>query len=241
MCDLFTDPEKNERVKQWDHQIRLFAKYFLIHVRLPSAKFSLLDVGCGTGSSLHEIYKLYPYAELFGCDLEQEHIDISNKTNKKYATFFKSDIMEINNFYNIIYISNVIEHLHNWKEAVNHLLLRCQRIYILSPYKEILNFPSEMHTDGIDHVISFDKKTISFINSDEFNIESRIIRTPYAWGHPFKREVLLRFKAILKQEPFNIQRQILFSITNTKKTSDKLLCKPFFNRSKTIIRTLYQI
>jgi len=41
----------------------------------------------------------------------------------------------------------------------------------------------------------------------------RIIRTPYAWGEPMKRELLLRLPHFLQGKPFDLKRQILFCIT----------------------------
>jgi SAM-dependent methyltransferase len=236
MDDFSHEFEKKERIKKWDCQIGLFAKYFLMHASLPLKKFTLLDVGCGTGAALREISKIYPHAELFGCDLEHEHINISISSNQKYGKFFQAAMMDVKGFYDIIYVSNVIEHLYDWQAAVHHLLSCCRRLYILVPYKETLNLPLGINRDCTNHVVSFDNETLSFIDINQFSTKSRVIRTPYAWGHPLRREIILRAKACLKRTHFDVQREILFAVTNIKKSGDILHREPFLCKLKTSIQ-----
>jgi SAM-dependent methyltransferase len=238
MCAILNNSETHNKVKHWNNQIRLFAKYFLEHANLPSHKFILLDVGCGTGAALKEIHNSYPHAELFGCDLEEEHVNISIRMNLQYGKFFQSDIMQLRSFYDVIYISNVIEHLPNWQEAVSHLIKCCHRLYILVPYRESLELYLTEHVPGINHVVSFNRKSLSFIDSKQFSIEARVIRTPYAWGHSVQRELFFLIKALFKRQKFNIQREIIFSITNKNIQHTVLPHKPFQNILKSIIKDI---
>jgi SAM-dependent methyltransferase len=205
--------KENYPLVMWDEQIRLFARYFLAHARLPLVPFSLLDAGCGTGSALYEIRKCYPHAIVAGCDLEYKHVHISTERNGKYAHIYRADIMELQNHYDIIYISNVIEHIKEWKNAILHLLKCCDRLYILVPFLEdirevvISNIPID------NHVSSFDIKSFDFLRNYNYKAKIRIIRTPHAWGYPLQREIALRFKSMISRKKFIPQRELLIAIS----------------------------
>lgn len=224
-------------LSNWDQQICLFAKYFLAHANLPKIPFSLLDVGCGTGSALREIKRMCPYSILYGCDQDEQHLTLSNRMNSVYGTFFKSEILEIKNSYEIIYVSSVLEHLHDWKSAITHLLSNCIRIYALVPYKELLKEISIDLPEIDQHISCFDERSFYYFQSDIVRIDQRIIRTPYAWGHPLKREVGLRIKAALNGESFEVQRELLVALSNVRKASP-LLGKPFYSRPRALINML---
>ena len=221
----------------WDHQISLFAKYFLAHACLPQSPFKLLDFGCGTGSALREIKKVYPYSILYGCDIDEEHLAISKNINSEYGSFFKCNIVALKYSYEIIYISNVLEHVKDWKSVIQHLLSRCMRIYILVPYKELLKGNSSDIPNIDQHVYSFDERSFCCFQSKEVQIDQRIIRTPYAWGHPLRREVGLRIMAALRNDKFEAQRELLVALTNFRKAST-LPCKPFYSRPKALLNRL---
>jgi len=80
-------PEERRQVwAQWDKQIEIFALTFLRAFRLPRGNFSLLDAGCGIGTALAVFHRAYPQAELFGCDLDPDHI---SECEWRWGTFAK--------------------------------------------------------------------------------------------------------------------------------------------------------
>ncbi len=202
----------NERFWNWDQHIRLFAQYFLQHVQLPKQPFTFLDAGCGTGSALDEISIRYPYGQYFGCDLEPLHVQISQELNGQKGSFFVSQLNEVNSDYDIIYVSNVLEHLKGWVEAVENLALHCRRLYILVPYKEQL-VPSTDPDGGVGHVIRFDSSSFDFLsNAKVFKLTRRVIRTPGAWGASFKREMFEKAMSILKGKMSPLKRELLIAV-----------------------------
>lgn len=234
----FITPERRGVWKKWDLQIRVFAKYFLCNANLPKNKITILDAGCGIGSAIHEIHKKYPNIILSGYDNDIDHFKECQRVHSQYANFYLCDIADIQDNFDIVYISNVLEHLRNWKEIVKHLLSKCRRLYILIPYKEDLSLETVSGIDRVDHVASFDKNSFSFLKNDRMSIAYRVIRTPFAWGHPLKREVILRVKAYLKNEKYNKQRQLLIAVTNLKKRDNILPLSPFLGKFKTFVNLI---
>jgi len=233
-------PERREIWTKWDQQIRLFAKYFLRHANLPTTKqFTLLDAGCGIGSALHEIHNIYPNAILYGCDNDPDHYNECLRVHSHDATFILGDIRTMTDAYNVVYVSNVLEHLHSWKVVVLHLLEHCERLYIMVPFQETLNGQTVSLEMNHEHLTFFDKESFNFLRSDQISIEYRVIRTPYAWGHPFRRELYLRTKAFLNNKPFDLQRELLVAITNRNEIDNLLPKQPFHSRLNVIKSCMY--
>jgi SAM-dependent methyltransferase len=222
--------EQQNSLENWDKQIRIFASHFLRNVNLPSSSFSLLDVGCGTEGALAEIKAEYPKAILHGCDLEEEHVRISSKRNGNLATFFLSDISGVRDHYDVIYISNVIEHISDYNSAITHLLNRCKRLYILVPYKEQLDGNVRSNVPGVDHINTFDLDSFKIYDNNEYRVLKRVISTPYAWGDPLKREIGLKFKALITGSQYIVKRELLVSITR----KNAGMVGPFKNRLMSI-------
>lgn len=207
----------------WDRQIELFAKYFLVHAKLPENKtFNLLDVGCGTGTALRIIKYRYPQAELSGCDLEPKHIEICKQLNGQYGNFFVSDIESLDAQWDIIYLSNVLEHLYNWEEQLEQLLSYSQRLYLLIPYKEKITYlPFDKH-DNSFHINSFENNSFNYLKEKGYKINIREITTPYAWGSSPIRSLLEKYN--IGRSKHEYKSELLVCITH----KNNPLPKPFF-------------
>lgn len=198
----------------WDRQIKLFGMYFLSHVLLPDKRFTLLDVGCGTGSALQKIKQTYPNGVLYGCDLDPAHLNLARTMNGSCAEYYLSDIDSIQKNYDVIYISNVLEHIDDWQPKVLHLLCKCKNLFILVPYKEEIG-PLDPELPKIDqHVSSFDKNSFLFLIQEGFKVNQRVIRTPYAWGHPLRRDVIFKLRSFILRVPYESRRELLIYISH---------------------------
>jgi SAM-dependent methyltransferase len=223
-------PEEVDSIECWDRQIRIFARVFLDNARLPTGPFTLLDVGCGTGSALREVRLCYPKASLSGCDVEQEHVDIATRMNGDVASFFKGDLLEIGNDYDVMYVSNVVEHVEYWSEAIVHLARHARRVYILVPYNEALKAPPPEVPPKVAHVASFDRESFDFVKKDRLRVRYRIVRTPDAWGERWAREIRQRLEAFLGLgPPYELRRQLLVSLSSPA-AAGVLPANPFRNR-----------
>lgn len=100
---------------------------------------NFLDIGCGEGYSLLEAYNRG--WESYGIDIFDNRLDeIKNKTN----LFVKSDLLDAsfpNDFFNIIYLDSVLEHVTNPLEyliEIKRILKKGGLVYIGVPNEDSL-------------------------------------------------------------------------------------------------------
>lgn len=78
-----------------------------------SKKGNILDVACGTGLNMRDIKKLSPEANIYGCDISQNLIDICLKSGIDSKKLICSDAIDINfpeNFFDYSYSIGSLEH-----------------------------------------------------------------------------------------------------------------------------------
>lgn len=202
------------RVKSWDRQIRLFARYFLAHARLPSSgEFSLLDIGCGTGSGLAEIKAKRPAARLFGCDVDALHVRLARYLNGSCADFFQADIENVQGGFDYIYISNLLEHIEDWLPPFCRLCELADCVFVLVPYQEDLSKRVPSGVPHVDHLSSFNYNSFDFLLEQGFAVQKRVIRTPHAWGPPIHGELLSVVRSVLSARRPERRRELLVQVS----------------------------
>ncbi len=151
-------------------------KHKIIDRYCPANKsFSLLDIGCWKFSPL-EFKKSFPGCQYYGLDMQP--VDEASRQLMEY--FYLIDLSndkldEIpDNFFDIIVLSHVIEHLHNGQEIIKRLLNKVTPgglIYIEYPSVRSLSLPSRPDTlnfcDDETHVSLYSLKELGnlFLNS----------------------------------------------------------------------------
>ncbi|MFH1065924.1 MAG: class I SAM-dependent methyltransferase [Nanoarchaeota archaeon] len=103
---------------------------------------NILDIGCGNGFITKEIAKAFPNTRITAVDIEQEKINYAKKhnntSNVKYA---KGDIFHLpfkKSSFDLVICNEVLEHLVDYKKAVNALAGLSSRYILVSVPNEPL-------------------------------------------------------------------------------------------------------
>ncbi len=137
-------------------------------------KFSLLDVGAGSHSATIT-KQWFPLCDYYGIDKEKSYNNDASDF-EAMTEFYELDLTVLDftlipeNFFDVIIMSHVIEHLHNGDEVLRLLLNKLKSggfIYVEFPSKRSTRFPSKRDTlnfyDDPTHCRIFTVEEISSI------------------------------------------------------------------------------
>jgi tRNA (cmo5U34)-methyltransferase len=112
----------NSRIDTYEEHMRSFVDWADVYVRIAqlipvTPDLKLLDLGCGTGLELDEIFKVNPAVQVTGIDLAEKlleklaekHADRKSQLNLILADYFEYDFGE-----NIYYIALSVQTLHHF-------------------------------------------------------------------------------------------------------------------------------
>jgi 2-polyprenyl-3-methyl-5-hydroxy-6-metoxy-1,4-benzoquinol methylase len=139
---------------------RQFMIDILVHIREyliafpPRTRFSVLDVGCGSGYGTELLASLYTNTTL-GYKLNITGLDI-NSTYKPFMDFFHKNInflekplQLINEKYSIVICNQVIEHVDDPVNFIKDLLGVCSgRLFVTTPFEEPIHNLSKGHKNS---------------------------------------------------------------------------------------------
>ena len=163
----------------------------------------LLDVGCGEGRHIFGVMQDYPLMKCIGIDMDHESIKIAEEGYDYFksishvgAEFLKGSAYNIpfpDNFFDLVICSEVLEHLHEYNDAVKemHRVLKPGGKLYASvpaswPEKICWNLSKDYQNQPGGHLRIFNqKKLVSeiqeegfiFLSSDRFHA----IHSPYWW------------------------------------------------------------
>jgi 2-polyprenyl-3-methyl-5-hydroxy-6-metoxy-1,4-benzoquinol methylase len=201
-------------------QTRLFALSFHRHTKVPfTDAFSVLDVGCALGDSLPVWHKLYPRAELSGCDISRTAVDRASELHGSFAKFSRASFEDIKGFYDVIFCSNVLEHFEQHVEIARELLGHCKILFVMTPYAELDNGRPLTPSAGSYHVASFLEDTFSALEIDsQATVRTKVVRCAKAWGPTLAAETIWHVKYLMGiiSSPSPPRRQIIYTITSGK-------------------------
>lgn len=170
------------------NQTRLFATFFCKTINLDYEKeFSLLDAGCALGDAVRVFAERYPNAKITAVDVSPVAVERAKEKYGHLANFLVCNIDEISNNYDVIYISNVLEHYLKYQDKARYLTKKCNRLCIMVPYDEREKqggkpiTPDPSHTR---HQYPFYEDSFNFLVKEGFarRIETYIISCPGTWG-----------------------------------------------------------
>ncbi|MDJ0773836.1 MAG: class I SAM-dependent methyltransferase [Mastigocoleus sp. MO_167.B18] len=181
-------------------QTALFAVAFAV-LDEPFEVDTILDYGCGCGDSLPVIKMKYPNAELFFYDIS---IEAMQKAEKYYSSIAIPTNTKINKKFDLVYCSNVIEH-------VNDIISFCQKLVIMSKKYIVIQAPYEQrHEDGClitkenkieEHIHTITANTLDEL-SNQVEWKQILCDVPYAWD--YGKQIF--FIGVKKQEKHNKKR-----------------------------------
>lgn len=193
-------------------QTRLFARYFHQHFTVSQPQpFTLLDMGCALGDALPLWHEKYPQARLAGCDVSPTAIARARQRFGHLAEFYVGGFAELNQPYDVIYCSNVLEHFEAYPDIAMHLMQHCKILYVLTPYNELKDRSPMRLQKGKFHVTSFYKDSFDFLLEKGVctRINTKVFRAPGAWSWTFKYRLYRSFVSAflgkpIEQEPLQI-------------------------------------
>lgn len=156
------------------------------------AGLKILDAGCGEGQLLERISKSFERkglsVELFGSDIT--NVALNNAKKRSNSKFFLEDLEKLHYLdesFDIIICTEVIEHVQNYKKVINELkrVLKSGGILIISfPNEQLWNisrfFLGRKPIKVPDHVNSFSPRDI--INEVKLKV-IKILNIPF--GLPY--------------------------------------------------------
>ena len=163
----------------------------------------LLDVGCGEGRHIFGVMQDYPLMKCIGIDMDHESIKIAEEGYAYFksishagAEFLKGSAYNIpfpDNFFDLVICSEVLEHLHEYNDAVKemHRVLKPGGKLYASvpaswPEKICWNLSKDYQNQPGGHLRIFDQKELVseiqeegfiFLSSERFHA----IHSPYWW------------------------------------------------------------
>ena len=138
MSDFFTARAKGYE----EHMLNLFDMYKTLPKHIPHSAEKLLDLGCGTGLELDDIYKVYPDMQVTGIDMTQTMLDkLMQKHSDKHlevvcVDYFKYDF-EKRQFDAVISCESLHHFKYEKKGEIYHKIYRALKdggVYIESDY-----------------------------------------------------------------------------------------------------------
>ena len=163
----------------------------------------LLDVGCGEGRHIFGVMQDYPLMKCIGIDMDHESIKIAEEgydyfksISQAGAEFLKGSAYNIpfpDNFFDLVICSEVLEHLHEYNDAVKemHRVLKPGGKLYASvpaswPEKICWNLSKDYQNQPGGHLRIFNqKKLVSEIQDEGFLFLSserfHAIHSPYWW------------------------------------------------------------
>lgn len=183
-------------------QSRLFAEAFTQRLKLErGTSFSLLDVGCALGEAIKHFSQEFPKASLYGIDFTRTAIERCRQELGNIAVFEVRDMLELERNYDLIYISNVLEHFADFADRARKLMRHCRRLCVLVPYLELKNYETPLVPDPKEHhQHTFDDQSFDFLVKEGLASEiHRYVFSCYpAWGWSSRTRLEQSVKNVLR-------------------------------------------
>ncbi len=128
-------------------------KFRFLPSSFKAGSFNLLDVGAGSHSAT-KTKSMYPNCQYYGIDISKEY-ENDEADFKAMSGFYQMDLTALkfdeipNDFFDVIMMSHIIEHLHNGDKVIAGLLPKLKKggyIYIEYPAERSTRLPKMKRT-----------------------------------------------------------------------------------------------
>jgi 2-polyprenyl-3-methyl-5-hydroxy-6-metoxy-1,4-benzoquinol methylase len=149
-------------------------KFRFIHSSLKGKSFNFLDIGAGSHSAT-KTKAVFPNCNYYGIDITKSYENGENDF-KAMSGFYEMDLTKLQfdnipeNFFDVIMMSHIIEHLHNGDKVIEGLISKLKsggHIYIEYPAESSTRLPKMKRTlnfyDDPTHVRIYSVKEVEEI------------------------------------------------------------------------------
>lgn len=102
-------------------------KYFLKSINFDMTGKSILEVGCGAGYGIEQIYRSFNPKEYFAFDINPKMVSLSiAKVKKKHlpVNVYLADVKETNlpsKKFDVVFVFTVLHHVEGWQDALKEI------------------------------------------------------------------------------------------------------------------------
>jgi 2-polyprenyl-3-methyl-5-hydroxy-6-metoxy-1,4-benzoquinol methylase len=131
------------------HRIMNYHKFFIDNT---NSDDSVLDVGCGNGAVAFDVAE--KVKKVVGIDIERKNIESAQKNYKKENLKFiigDATKYDFNDKFNVIILSNVLEHIENRVEFLQKLKNAAPRFLIRVPLIDRSWLPVYLKENGLEY------------------------------------------------------------------------------------------
>jgi ubiquinone/menaquinone biosynthesis C-methylase UbiE len=169
---------------------------------LPKSFETAIDIGCGDGYLLHEIKKEFSDAQLYGLDLTQGRI-LTTKQNVPSSHLLRADIVSLpfpDNAFDVVICSELLEHLTNYKEAIDELIR-------ITKKKLILTVPNELR---LVHVLCPKCKTRHYVDGHVVFFTDAKLKEPFVGRKDMVISNVRKFHTIFTYNRLTMKLPVFF-------------------------------
>ena len=181
-------PHEWADMKRYSPMARHTRRWIRKLLRQIPAPRSIADVGCGEGSLLAELGRLYPQARLFGADFSEVSVCTSRRRIPR-GTFAVSDVRDpqppFDEAVDVAVISEVLEHVDEDQKAIANLAKWCRHLIVTVPGGRLDELAERM-----GHLRHFDVPMLRE-RAERGGFDVLFCR---AWGAPFAYPLYARLR-----------------------------------------------
>lgn len=165
---------------------RIFAEQFFRHTALGNMPHrTILDYRCGLGDSMPVFREAFPNAKLFGTDFSGVAIRRCRERFGGIATFFLPGEEDPEAKFDVLYVSNVLEHFVDYDGMARSLLARTRFLCVMVPYRETKEGRPLDEYSGGHRVRTLDETSFDFLVAEGLARRTNLktFGCPGAWGY----------------------------------------------------------